>query len=191
MVVIGGQGARAYGPFGGQDRGALQDTNHVEFMRPITKWSVSVPETRRLAEYVQSAFRVATSGTPGPVFLEMPLDVLMNGADEQQVIRYPGYRSEATPAGDPAHVERAAELIARAERPLVIVGSQWRWSGQAEGLTALLKAAPAPTFLNGMARGALPPVHPCTFKRARSGALPRADCVLIFGTPLDFRLTTA
>jgi thiamine pyrophosphate-dependent acetolactate synthase large subunit-like protein len=191
MVVIGGQGARAYGPFGGQDRGALQDTNHVEFMRPITKWSVSVPETRRLAEYVQSAFRVATSGTPGPVFLEMPLDVLMNGADEQQVIRYPGYRSEATPAGDPAHVERAAELIARAERPLVIVGSQWRWSGQAEGLTALLKAAPAPTFLNGMARGALPPEHPCTFKRARSGALPRADCVLIFGTPLDFRLTTA
>ena len=71
MVLIGGQGSRLLSQFGGQDRGSLQDMNHVELMRAVTKWSVSVPETRRLGEYMQSAFRVATTGVPGPVFLEM------------------------------------------------------------------------------------------------------------------------
>jgi len=188
LVVIGGQGARTHGPFGGQDRGALQEMNHVELMRPITKWAVSVPETRRLAEYVQSAFRVAASGVPGPVFLEMPIDVLMSLAAEEQVIRFPGHRTKATPAGDPDAVERAAAELARAERPLLIVGSQWRWSRRPEGLERLLEVAPMPTFVNGMARGALPAGHRCAFKRARSRALPRADCVVVCGTPLDFRL---
>ena len=61
MILIGGQGARNLSQFGGQDRGSLQDMNHVELMRPICKWAVSVPETKRLGEYVQSAFRVATT----------------------------------------------------------------------------------------------------------------------------------
>src|SRR5229473_1138580 len=61
MIVIGGAGPRALA-----DMGSLQDMNHVELMRPITKWSVSVPEGRRLAEYVSMAFRIATTGLPGP-----------------------------------------------------------------------------------------------------------------------------
>ena len=71
MVCIGGQGPRFFA-----DMGSLQDMNHVELMRPITKWSVSVPDIKRLGEYVSSAFRVATSGVPGPVFVEYPLEVL-------------------------------------------------------------------------------------------------------------------
>src|SRR5229473_1247386 len=61
MIVIGGAGPRAL-----QDMGSLQDMNHVELMRPITKWSVSVPSADRLAEYVSMAFRIATTGLPGP-----------------------------------------------------------------------------------------------------------------------------
>jgi acetolactate synthase-1/2/3 large subunit len=188
MVLIGGQGARMLSQFGGQDRGALQDMNHVELLRPITKWAVSVPETRRLADYVQSAFRIAASGVPGPVFLEMPLDVLFGGCDEEEVVRYTGYRTEARPAGDPAYVTEAARLIAAAERPMLIVGSQWRWSSRREGLGELLAASPMPAFLNGMARGALPRSHPCHLTKSRRDALREADLVLVFGTPLDFRL---
>ncbi len=122
--------------------------NHVELMRSITKWSVSVPETRRLGEYVQTAFRVATTGVPGPVFLEMPLDTLIMGADENDVIRYDGYRTEARIAGDPEMLDKAAEALAKAERPMLIVGSQWRWSKKHEALQNFLKVAPAPTFVN-------------------------------------------
>src|ERR1700683_3735311 len=71
MVVLGGAGPRAL-----QDMGSLQDMNHVELMRPITKWSVAVPSTDRLQEYVDAAMRVAQANVPGPVFLEMPLDLL-------------------------------------------------------------------------------------------------------------------
>lgn len=188
MVLLGGQGARMLSQFGGQDRGALQDMNHVELMRPITKWSVSVPEARRLQEYVQSAFRVATTGVPGPVFLEMPLDILFMGCDESEVIQYPGYRTTAHAAGEPTFVEAAAQALATAERPMLIVGSQWRWSNQRAALQALLEAWPMPTFVNGMARGALPPSHPCVFSRCRKDALAQADVVAVFGTPLDFRL---
>ncbi len=188
MLVIGGQGARALSQFGGQDRGSLQDMNHVDLLRPVSKWAVSVPETRRLAEYVQTAFRVAMSGVPGPVFLEMPLDVLFMGCDESEVVRYTGYRSEARPAGDPRYLERAAAMLAQAKRPMLIVGSQWRWSSDKQGLDHLLATAPMPVFVNGMARGALAPEHPCLFARCRKDALATADVVVVFGTPLDFRL---
>src|SRR6187431_817462 len=64
MLVIGGAGPRTL-----QDMGSLQDMNHVELMRPISKWSVSVPSTDRIQEYIDAAFRVAMAGVPGPVFL--------------------------------------------------------------------------------------------------------------------------
>lgn len=188
MVVIGGQGARLLSQFGGQDRGALQDTNHTEFMRPITKWSVSVPETRRLAEYLQTAFRIATTGVPGPVFLEMPLDVLFGGCAEDEIVQYSGYRTTAQPGGDPTFMHEAADLIAAAKRPMMIVGGQWRWSTRRHALHDFLEVCNIPTFVNGMARGALPPGHPSRFAHCRKNALAEADLVMIFGTPLDFRL---
>jgi acetolactate synthase-1/2/3 large subunit len=183
MIVIGGQGPRAL-----QDMGSLQDMNHVELMRSITKWSVSVPETRRLGEYVASAFRVATTGVPGPVFLEMPLDVLMGFEEDGGIVRPESYRTDARPAGDPDAIARAIALCDAAERPVLVVGSQMRWSRRADALERLLERRPMPTFLNGMARGALPPGHPCLFGRVRAWALGRADVVLVFGTPFDFRL---
>lgn len=188
MVVLGGQGARQMSQFGGQDRGSLQEMNHVDLLRPITKWSVSVPETRRLQDYVQSAFRVAQSGVPGPVFLEMPLDVLFGGCEEDDVVAYADYRSEAKAGPDPRAIERAAAYLSAAKNPVMLIGSQWRWSNRRDALAQFLETLPVPTFVNGMARGALVPGHPCVFSRCRKDALAEADVVLIFGTPLDFRL---
>ena len=74
MLIIGGAG-----PSVNKHQGSLQDMDHVELMKPITKWSATVTETRRLGEFMQMAFRHATTGVPGPVFLEMPLDILMMG----------------------------------------------------------------------------------------------------------------
>jgi len=183
MVIIGGQAPRLY-----QDMGGLQDMNHVELMRPITKWSVSVPETRRLGEYVQSAFRVAASGVPGPVFLEMPLDLLMNTVPEEDAVLYERYRTRHPAWPDAGAVREAAVLLRAAQRPVLIVGSQWWWSRRREGLERFVEAAPVPVFLNGMARGGLPPDHPCLFVQSRGQALAEADLVILFGTPLDFRL---
>ena len=80
LVCIGGAGPAIL-----TDRGSLQDMNHIDLVRPITKAAYRVIQTERLAEYVSTAFRVATSGVPGPVYLEMPIDTLMDMKDTDEV----------------------------------------------------------------------------------------------------------
>ncbi|MBI1745157.1 MAG: acetolactate synthase [Acidobacteria bacterium] len=183
MIVLGGQAPRFF-----FDMGALQEMNHVELMRPITKWSASIPEARRLAEYIGMAFRISTTGVPGPVFLEVPLDLLMESVDDTAVVRPQKYRTEAQPAGDPEHVAQAAAMLMKAKRPMAIVGGQLWWSRRRGSLAEFVEAYQMPVFVNGMARGAMPPNDPFFFSRARKYALSQADVVLVFGTPLDFRI---
>ena len=183
MLVFGGQGPRSLA-----DMGSLQDMNHVDLMKPITKWSHSVPESRRLAEYVSMAFRIATTGVPGPVFLEMPVDFLFDTVDESRIEFPTGYRTPAGIGGDPVYVERAVELLRTAERPVALVGSQLFWSRQRDAYVPFVEHFGMPVYVNGQGRGSLPPDHPCYFHRTRKDALRAADVILIFGTPLDFRL---
>ena len=183
MLIFGGQGPR---PFA--DMGSLQDMNHVELMRPITKWAVSVPEGSRLPEYVATAFRIATTGLPGPVFLETPIDQLFNSYDEDKIVFQKQYRTAAGVAGDPEYIARAFDLLRSAERPVALVGSQLRWSPRREAYRKFVDRFGMPIYVNGLGRGSLPPDHPCFFSQTRKDALRGADVILIFGTPLDFRL---
>jgi acetolactate synthase-1/2/3 large subunit len=183
MVVIGGQGPRFFA-----DMGSLQDMNHVDLMRPITKWAVSVPQARRLGEYVAAAFRVATTNVPGPVFLEMPLDLLFETVEEADVVVPVRYRTEAALGGDPRYVERAVAILGDAERPVCLVGSQLFWSHRRDAYLPFVEAIGAPVYVNGQARGSLAADHPQSFLHTRRDALRRADAIIIFGTPLDFRL---
>ena len=184
IIIIGGAGPRALA-----DMGSLQDMNHVELMRSVTKWSVSVPSTDRLQEYIDSAFRIAQANVPGPVFLEMPLDLLMNWADDALPATAGNeLRPPTRPGGDPASIELAAKWLAESERPMFIVGSQLKWSPRMDAVKALADAVEAPFYLNGMARGALPYEHRGLMTRSRKVALGQTDLCFVFGTPLDFRL---
>lgn len=183
LVCIGGAGPKLL-----CDMGSLQDMDHVALMRPITKWSVQVPETRRIAEYIDSAFRVAQANVPGPVFLEMPLDLLMNMHDDAELPATRPLEEPPRPAGDPRFITKAADLLRSAKRPCLLVGSQVRWSPCRERLAEILERFGAPVFLNGMARGALPHSHPLLFSRSRRFALSQADVVFVLGTPFDFRV---
>ncbi len=183
MVLIGGQGPAVL-----KEMGSLQEMDHVGLLRTITKWSATVPESRRIPDYLSIAFRKAQTGVPGPVFLEMPLDILMDFVDEDTVIYPEKYRSNAALGGDPAAVTAAADLLAGAERPVAIVGSQLWWSKYKDSFSAWRQAFAVPCFVNGMARGSLPVDDSCAFKLCRSKALAEADVVIVFGTPLDFRI---
>jgi acetolactate synthase-1/2/3 large subunit len=183
MIIIGGQAPRLF-----QDMGGLQDMNHVDLMRPITKWAVSVPSSRRLGEYVSSAFRVATTNVPGPVFLEMPLDLLFDTLEESDVVVPEKSRTDAAVGPDPRAVERAFQLLQGAERPVALVGSQLFWSKRREAYPEFIRTFGMPVYVNGQARGSLDPDDPHWFLQTRKDALKKADVVMIFGTPLDFRL---
>ena len=183
MIVLGGQGPNAF-----REMGSLQEMDHVTLMRSITRWSATVPELRRIPDYMAMAFRKATSGVPGPVFLELPLDVLFSLEDDAGITAPTQYRSERVAGGDPAGIEEAAALLAGAERPVAIVGTQWFFSPYRDALAGFLSRYDVPCYLNGGARGALRPEDPHFFRLSRGKALAAADVVAIFGTPWDFRL---
>ncbi len=186
LLVIGGAA-----PLGLWDRGALQEMNQIDLLRPITKWARTVHETSRLGEYTAAAFRQMLSGKPGPVFLEMPMDILNNFADTDTLFD-PGepahYRTIARTAPDPEMVAKAAAVLEQAQRPVIMAGTAVWWYEGAEPLRQLAERIQAPVFLNGAGRGCLPPTHPLFFTAARRKALEGADTILAVGTRMDFRL---
>lgn len=183
LVLIGGAA-----PTFNQGRGSLQEMPQVQLFQGITKWSERVPSPDLLPSFLAKAFRVARAGRPGPVFLEIPWDVLSNGADEALADAQVLYRTDARSPGDPAKLDEALALLARAERPVVMAGSSI-WRDDAVGaLDRFATRAAIPVYLNGMGRGCLPREHPSFFELSRKDALAAADVVLVVGTPLDFRL---
>ena len=181
LLVIGG--AR---PLVQAEKGALQELDQLSVFRPLTKWSAVCTAPDRLPEFVATAFRHALARPRGPVYLELPMDVLF--AEAAPDAEAAASRSEARPFGDPREMMKAADLLSRADRPLVIAGSGIWWDGAWAALRAFVDNGRLPVFLQGSARGALPPGHDLVFQHARSAALAAADVVCVIGTGLDFRL---
>lgn len=180
LVVIGG--AR---PLAQAEWGALQELDQLALMKPITKWAAVCPSTDRISEYVAIAFRHAHSPPRGPVYLEIPADVLF---EEASAVVVGPSRAAPRAFGDPKEVMKAADLLNSAERPAVVAGSGIWWDEAAKQLSAFVENGQLPTFLNGSGRGSLPPGHELHFQHSRSTALREADVVCVVGTPLDFRL---
>jgi acetolactate synthase I/II/III large subunit len=185
VLHIGGQGALTQ-----HMMGSLQDLPHVDIMRPITKFSAGVRSTERIADMVSMAVREAFAGAPGPSYLEIPRDILDREVDiSKAVIPQPGhYRASTRSVGDPRDIETLADLMLRAERPAILLGSQvWTTRGH-EGALACVRALDIPAYFNGAGRGLLPPGDPHHFDRTRSLAFDKADLIVIVGTPFDFRM---
>ena len=185
VLHIGGQGALTQ-----HKMGSLQDLPHVDIAAPITKFSAGVRSTERIADMVAMAARECFAGAPGPSYLEIPRDVLDREAPVEKVVapQPGGYRASTRSIGDPADVERLAELLVRSERPAVLLGSQvWTCRGH-EAAAALFKSLNAPCYMNGAARGILPPGDPYCFNRTRADAFDEADVIVVVGTPFDFRM---
>jgi acetolactate synthase-1/2/3 large subunit len=169
-------------------KGSLQEMEQVDLFTRITKWSDRVPAPDRMPTYLARAFRVMLSGRPGPVFLEVPWDVLSNGVEDAECPLPALYRTRARQPGDPELIDATARLLERSERPVLIAGSSVHWDDAAAQLAALAERASAPVYLNGAGRGALPSDHPHFFTHTRKEALAEADVIVVVGTPLDFRL---
>jgi acetolactate synthase-1/2/3 large subunit len=185
MLLIGGQGALD------QHRmGSLQDLPHVDILRPITKFASSVLTTDRVADMVAMAFREAFHGAPGPVYLEIGRDVLDGkvAASRARVPKVGHYRASTRGLGDPADIERLADLLHDSRKPVVLLGNQVRTCRATEESAEFVEACQVPAFMNGAGRGTLPPGHPNHFHQSRSYAFKNADLIIIVGTPFDFRM---
>jgi acetolactate synthase-1/2/3 large subunit len=181
LVVIGG--AR---PLVQAGQGALQELDQLALLGSIAKWSSVCTEAERVPELVAAAFRHALAQPRGPVYLELPMDVLF--AEASLRAEPAPSRSRARPFGDPREVMKAADLLSRAERPAVIAGSGIWWDGAWKQLRSFAENGRLPVFLNSSGRGALPPEHELFFQHARAAAIEAADVLCVIGATLDFRL---
>jgi acetolactate synthase-1/2/3 large subunit len=183
LLLIGGAA-----PLGLRGLGALQETEQVALLKPITKGAWSVVETRQIPEVLTTAIRTALSGRPGPVFVEIPVDLLMTTIEDRLAPIPTDYVHRPRAAADADALRRLDALLAGAERPAVMAGGGVYWDDAAASLASFAERAGVPVFMNGAGRGALASDHPNAFFQTRGWALGHADVVLVLGTPLDFRL---
>jgi acetolactate synthase-1/2/3 large subunit len=219
VVILGGRA-----PDGRWGSGSLQEFDHPELLRPITKAAWTEHETAKVGAGVDEAFRLATAPHRGPVFVDIALEALFGPAPHE-----PGPAGSSGPAdsfgpggtrvraarpgpsgsantgpaspgpadpgpadpaapGDPEAAAAIARLIAAAQRPVLVLGSDVWMGGAEQAARAAAEELRLPVITNGQGRGILPRGHELLVTRARSAAFREADLVVVVGTPLDFRL---
>jgi acetolactate synthase-1/2/3 large subunit len=169
----------------------LQEIEQRNVVAPITKWAKTATNVNRIPELVDVGFKTALSGSPGPTFLEFPVDVLTASCQESSV-KFLDSPTHLRSMGDPADVEAAARLIVAAKRPVIIAGSGVRFSGLSDIVTELVEQAGIPFFTLAMGKGTLPEDHPLCFGSAlliRPGAagaaITSADVIVLLGTRIN------
>jgi acetolactate synthase I/II/III large subunit len=183
MLALGGRA-----PAGRWGMGSLQEIDHVPFVAPLTKLARTAGATAEIPALVDEALRAALEPPSGPTFIDFPMDqVFMEASVDADA---PGSLPNPTalPAADGNALDRAAELLRAAERPVVMAGTGLYWAHGEHALRALCEELQIPVFLNGLARGCVPADHPMFFSRARGTGLKGADVALVVGVPMDFRL---
>jgi acetolactate synthase-1/2/3 large subunit len=181
LVAIGGSSPRVY-----LGMEAFQEIDQVAIMKPITKRAERIYDARRIPDVVATAFREATAGRPGPVYLDLPGDVLGEKIEEESVVYAGPWRPAPRSLGDPAAIREAIALLARAERPVVLAGSGVWWSDGAKALQDFVEATGIPFYTTPISRGLIPEDHALAFLNARSKAFTEADVVLAVGTRFNW-----
>jgi acetolactate synthase-1/2/3 large subunit len=173
-------------------KGGRQELPQVEMCIPITKWSALLTDAKRIPEYVDRAFRTATTGMPGPVHISLTADSLSGLVDLTQLSMPPGRSHPTGAAGaEPAFLEEALALLVNAERPLVIAGVAAFWSHAGSVLRQFIEATKIPLFTAEQGRGLVPDSHPYCFGDAYGTVNPAAqllnsaDVILLLGERID------
>jgi len=174
-----------------REKDASQDIDQVTFNRPITKWAYSIPSAGKVQEAVRRAFRVALTEPVGPVHLDVSKDILL-AETSSEPIAPDAYRPTTPPACSAADLDRAAELIGRAERPLFVVGGGVLRESVVPAMKRLAEASGIPVASFQYYPDAFPTSHPLSLgPLGRNGyssanrAAPQADLVIAVGAHID------
>jgi acetolactate synthase-1/2/3 large subunit len=169
--------------------GAFHEMNHLELVRPISKWSATAYEARRVVEYISIAFREAVSGMPGPTFVDFPQNILENQIKQEEAVFPERYRGETRPYGDSSLIAKTVAMLSRAKRPLIIYGSGILWSRAHRELLQFIETSNIPSVPTPLARGCVPDDHPFSCFISRSSAMSQSDVILFIGARLNFILS--
>jgi acetolactate synthase I/II/III large subunit len=182
LLVLGGRApALRWG------QGSLQEIDHVPVVAPLSRFAATASSADAVPKLVDDALRATVAAPSGVAFLDFPMDHVFSEALDPGG---PGALAEPPAAGAPdgEQLDLAANLLAAAQRPVIMAGTNVWWGHAETALLALAAAERIPVLMNGMARGVVPADHELAFSRARAQALRQADVALVIGVPMDFRL---
>jgi oxalyl-CoA decarboxylase len=187
MIQISGSSDR---PIVDLQRGDYEELDQLAAARPFAKAAFRINRVEDIGLGVARAIRTAVSGRPGGVYLDVPGAVLgqamdaVAGAESLWQVTDPAPRQLPSPEA----VDRALRLLARAQRPLVVLGKGAAYAQADEQVRAFVESTGIPYLPMSMAKGLLPDDHPQSVASARSLALARADVVMLVGARLNWLL---
>jgi len=174
-----------------RERDASQDMDQTTFFRPITKWAYSIPNAAKVQEAMRKAFRVALAEPQGPAHVEAPSEVLL-GETAIEAIEPAAYRNIVLPACDGAQLDQALELIARAERPVFLVGRGVLRENATSAMAELARRTAIPVAALQYSPDAFPATDPLALgPLGRNGwgsanrTVPKADLIIAVGAHMD------
>ena len=181
MILIGGAS-----PTDQNGMGAFQEEDQVAAVKPWCKYAHRVEAHDRIPYYVEQAIRTSLYGRPGPVYLDMPADVIDGRVDADTIGIAPTVGEPPRTHAEPDSVRAAIGALKTAERPLVIVGKGMAWARAESELRQFIERTQLPFLASPMGKGVVPDDHPLSVGAARSHALAEADVILLAGARLNW-----
>ncbi|MEZ5551228.1 MAG: oxalyl-CoA decarboxylase [Pseudomonadales bacterium] len=181
MILIGGAS-----PTYQNGMGAFQEERQVELAAPYCKYAQGVDSVARIPYYVEQAVRTSLYGRPGPVYLDMPDNVISGEIDEDNVVAAATIGAAPRSQAQPDDIEAALAALESAQRPLVVVGKGMAWSRAEQEVREFIQRTQLPFLASPMGKGILPDDDPLSVGAARSTALREADLVFLMGARLNW-----
>lgn len=182
MILLGGSSDTSQAGMG-----AFQEAPQVEAARPFVKYAAKVDKIERIPYYIEQAVRISMYGRPGPVYLDLPGDIIDAKLEEEAAPEQPPRVADAPrPVADPAAVQGALETLRQAERPLVIVGKGAAYARAEQEVQEFIEKTQLPYLASPMGKGLIPDDHPLSVAAGRSYALQNADVVFLIGARLNW-----
>ncbi len=181
MVLLGGSSDIAQ-----HGMGAFQEAPQVEAARPWCKYSAEIDRVERIPYFIEQAVRTSIYGRPGPVYLDLPGDVISGSCEEEAALNRPRVPDAPRTLADPAAVDAALAALRSAERPLVVVGKGAAYARAEDEVRSFIESTQLPFLASPMGKGVLPDDHPLSTAPARSYVLQNADLVFLMGARLNW-----
>jgi len=171
-------------------RGVFQEIQQLPMFDTCTKWSDRVHNPKRIPELVNRAFHEAMSGKPGPVYLDLPGDVLYADVDEN-TLDWPDPwdpSKRSRPAAEDDQLKQIVDLLKGAKQPVIISGTGIIWSEASAELKTFVDASGIPFYTTPQGRGVIPEDHEYCYLTSRSTAFRDADVILVLGTRMNYMI---
>ncbi|CAG8514879.1 6992_t:CDS:2 [Paraglomus occultum] len=171
-----------------QGMGAFQEMDQLALLKQHTKYSARPASLLQISNVIDSAVRYSIYGRPGPVYIDLPADLIQAETDDQKLTIKGPVPNPAKSLADLGAVERAALLLTQAKMPLVIIGKGAAYARAEHAIREFIDHSNIPFLPTPMGKGVVPDSHPLCVSAARSKALSDADVVLLLGARLNWIL---